>query len=165
MPLKSSETEAEHNVKLPMRRVPDNALVARIMNKKEIFSSDGARAALKLEWQKLQDQGVWNTAGVMPWSRVAADARESKKTVHVGRIFEICVEKNCELPLSDKRRKFKGRVVFQGNQVKDENFEAAMFQEMGSAPATMEASKSCDFFSLLLDTEDCVRQCVYRSYS
>ncbi len=40
-------------------------------------------------------------------------------------------------------------MVFQGNQAQDENFEAAMYQEMGSAPATMEASKSCDFYSLL----------------
>ncbi len=59
------------------------------------------------------------------------------------------VEKNCELPETDDLHKFKGRVVFQGNQVKDDNYEAAMFQEMGSAPATMEAIKSCDFYSLL----------------
>ena len=83
------------------------------------------------------------------WDKVRAEAQTAGKTVHVGRIFEICVEENCELPTTDARRKFKGRVVFQGNQVKDENFEAAMFQEMGSPPATMEASKSCDFFSLL----------------
>ena len=85
----------------------------------------------------------------MPWSVVAAEARANEKTVHVGRIFKICVEKNCELPLTDDRHKVKGCIVFQGNQVKDENYEAAMFQEMGSAPATMEASKSCDFYSLL----------------
>ncbi len=119
------------------------------MNKREIAASNGAKVALKLEWNKLKAQGVWDVTGVKPWAKVSNEARTSGKTVHVGRIFEICVEKNCELPSTDVRRKFKGRVVFQGNQVKDENFEAAMFQEMGSAPATMEASKSCDFYSLL----------------
>ncbi len=149
MPFKSSTTEGEHNTKNPTSRASYNALVARILSKREIAASDGARVALKLEWNKLKAQGVWDVTRVKPWSRVANEARSSGKTVHVGRIFEICVEKNCELPLEDLRRKFKGRVVFQGNQVKDENFEAAMFQEMGSAPATMEASKSCDFYSLL----------------
>ena len=50
--------------------------------------------------------------------------------MHVGRIFDICVEKGSELPLGDPARKYKGRVVFQGNQVKDENWEVAMFQDL-----------------------------------
>ena len=44
----------------------------------------------------------------------------------------------------DPRRKFKGRVVFQGNQDIDQNYDAAMFQDMGSAPATLEASRAAD---------------------
>ena len=46
-------------------------------------------------------------------------------TVHVGRIFEICVEKGAELNKGDPGRKFKGRVVYQGNNVKDENYDMA----------------------------------------
>ena len=55
---------------------------------------------------------------------------------HVGRIFEICVEK------------YKGRVVFQGNQVWDSNFDYAIFQELSSSPATMDAAKAADLVSL-----------------
>ena len=43
-------------------------------------------------------------------------------------------------------KKFKGRVVFQGDRVIDQNFDAAMFQDLGSSPATMEAAKIADFF-------------------
>jgi hypothetical protein len=150
MPLKSTPKEAgNYNEKVSSTGVPYNVLVARIMNKKKIATSDGAKTALQLEWDKLKQQGMWDVERVKPWHVVAAAAKDAKKTVHVGRIFEICVEQKCELPTSDVRRKFKRRVVFQGNQVKDENFEAAKFQEMGSAPATMGASKSCDFDSLL----------------
>ena len=85
-------------------------------------------------------------------------SRKSGIHVHVGRIFDICVEKGSELPefidtaegrVLNPDRKYKGRGVFQGNHVKDENFEVAMFQELSSCPATMEASKCADFYGLM----------------
>ena len=47
----------------------------------------------------------------------------------------------------DPRRYFKYRVVFQGNQVKDQNWDVALFNEMASTPATLEASKIADAYS------------------
>ena len=78
-----------------------------------------AKAALMAEWNKLRKQGVWDEKGVKPWAEVRAQAKREGRTIHVGRIFDICVEKNSELPKSDPRRKYKGRVVFGGNQVHD----------------------------------------------
>ena len=52
--------------------------------------------------------------GVREWKKVAAEARANGKTVHVGKVFDICVEKNHELPEDDFNRKYKGRVVFEG---------------------------------------------------
>ena len=65
------------------------------------------------------------------------------------RIFELCVEKGSELPEGDPARKFKGRSVFQGNQVKDENWNNAMFAELGSSPAALQAAKLVDAYGLL----------------
>ena len=62
----------------------------------------------------------------------------------MGRLFGIVVEKGAELPKDDPRRKFKGRVVFQGNRVVNQNFQAAMFQDLGSSPASIEAGKAVD---------------------
>jgi len=67
---------------------------------------------------------------------------------HLGRIFALCVDKGSERPIGDPGRKFKGRVVFQGNNVRDQNSDAAMFQELGSSPACMEASKAADAYGL-----------------
>ena len=64
----------------------------------------------------------------------------------MGNVFGICVEKGAELPKSDKRRKFKGRYVYQGNRVFDEYSEAALFNQLGSSPATLEGSKAVDAF-------------------
>ena len=64
-------------------------------------------------------------------------------------VFDICVEKNSELPKEDRSRKFKGRVVFQGNRFFDHNWDVAMFNEMSSCLATMQAAKGADIYGLL----------------
>ena len=94
---------------------------------------------------------------------MADEARRSKRKAHVGVIFEICVEKGSELPPGDPARKYKGRVVFQGNNARDEQWQAALFNEMSSAPASMEAGKACDAFGLLPGhtTEQCDAEQAY----
>ena len=119
------------------------------MSKKEIQTNPKANAALVKEWDALRKAGCWDESRVREWSDVANDARRNDSKTHVGRIFEICVEKNSELAPDNPARKFKGRVVFQGNQVKDENWDVALFQELGSAPATLEAGKACDAYGLI----------------
>ena len=80
------------------------------------------------------------------WSTIAAEARRAGNTIHLGRLFCICTEKGSELPKGDPNRKFKGRVVFQGNNVRDQNYDWAVFQELSSCPATIEASKAADCY-------------------
>ena len=61
----------------------------------------------------------------------------------MGQLFGICTEKGSELPDGDERNKYKYRVVFQGNRVVDQNMDEAQFQDVGSAPAAVEASRLC----------------------
>ena len=80
---------------------------------------------------------------------VAHAAQSAGQKAHVGRVFELCVEKGSELPKGSKGRKYKGRSVFQGDQVKDENWDSAIFAELGSSPASMQAGKAVDAYGLL----------------
>ena len=59
---------------------------------------------------------------------------------HIGSLHELCVEKGSELEPGNPARKFKGRVVFLGDRVKDEHGHVAVFEEMASSPAGLEAS-------------------------
>ena len=68
------------------------------------------------------------------------------KAIHLGRLFGVCDEKSSELPKGDPRRKFKYRVVFQGNNVATQNWEVAVFQDLGSNPATMQSGKAADCY-------------------
>ena len=144
MPTKVNSLFASHRPKIPEHCFPFSALVARPVGKKEIQNTPSAQAAMDKEWLKLVNAEVWLPCA-REWSDVVAEARRMNKTVHVGRVFEICVEKGSELPERDPGRKFKGRSVFQGNNVRDHNWNWAEFQELSSAPASMTASKISDF--------------------
>jgi len=76
-------------------------------------------------------------------SGLRAESRCKSTKAHVGMIFDVCVEEGSESPVGAPGRKLKGRMVFQRNNVRDENWNAALFQELGSSPATMEAGKAC----------------------
>ena len=65
-------------------------------------------------------------------------------------VFGIVVEKNHELDPKDPRRKYKGRAVFQGNHVRDQDGNWALFADLGSSPATMEAARAADAVSMCL---------------
>ena len=47
-------------------------------------------------------------------------------------------------------RVYKGRSVFLGDGVKDEEFNWAIFADLGSSPPTMEASKALDMLGCFL---------------
>ena len=137
-----------HRTRNPEEGLPINVCVARPVNKREAAADPRAQAALKKEWDRLRAIGCWNEDGVKEWGTLAREARSTGETIHVGRIFAICHEKNAELNEGDPRRKFKGRVVFQGNNVRDQNWEVAMFQELSSCPATMDAAKTADCYGV-----------------
>ena len=93
---------------------------------------------------------MWDEKLVKNWADLAREARIDNRTIHMGRFFGIMVEKNHELSKDDEHRKFKYRVVFQGNNVCTQGFESAIFQDLGSSPASMEASKNIRTFALHL---------------
>ncbi len=127
-----------------MHRPKTPSWVARPVGKQEIASEPTAQAAIKKEWSNLRLRKVWDDSVVREWSDVMHDARRKGGITHLGRLFGICVEKGSELAVGDPRRKYKYRVVFQGNNVVDQNWEVALFQDLGSCPATMEAGKAVD---------------------
>jgi len=127
------------------------ALVARPVGRQEVESNPAAKTALKKEIDALRDLRAWEEDKVLEWASVRDSARWDGRRVHVGRIFGFVVEKNAELPDGDPRKKFKGRFVFQGNQVKDEEGLMATFQDLGSAPASMAAGKMIDVIALQQD--------------
>ena len=89
---------------------------------------------------------VWNCWEVREKKDIMREARRAGKVVQFGRVHGICVEKNSELPQDHPNRKYKGRVVFLGNQVLNQDFESATFADLGNAPANLESGRLADCY-------------------
>ena len=100
--------EDPHRCKRPMASFGLPAAVARPVGKKELEGSEEAKFERTKEWARLKRKKVWDESTVQEWSAVAERARQRKKkdpnyTIHMGRLFGICVQKGAELPDGDKR--------------------------------------------------------------
>jgi len=140
--------DCDHRHQVTTDLICFDALVARPVTPKEVKTTPKAIKALDDEWKKLRTANVWDETGVRELRDVAAEAKRTNAKAHFGRLFQICVEKGAELPANDPQRKYKGRVVFTGNNVTDELKQMALFQAMGSAPPTMDASRTADLLGL-----------------
>ena len=128
--------------------------IARKVPKSEWQNNPDAKAAMDAEWAKLcnikrldpndKRKGVWDEDMVMEEKEVFAKARNRDVKVHVARIAELCTQKNSELPDGSPQKKWKGRADYLGDNVLDETFNWAEFQDLGSNPPDMEAGKALD---------------------
>ena len=126
-----------------------NTAVARPVARKEMMENEEARKAMRKEWLGQHAAGVYDFSVVREYDDVVREAKRNGTEVHMARIHGICVEKNYQLPKGNPSRKFKGRGVLLGNQVKNQFWEAAFFQDLGNSPATFEASRWADFYGCL----------------
>ena len=104
------------------------AAVARSVTKKEAASNPKAQEAVQKEWDGLRAIGTWGEDEGRELEEVRREAKKKGQPIHIGRLFPILVEKNPELPEDSPERKFKGRVVFDGSDVRDRDRQAALFK-------------------------------------
>ena len=100
-----------------------NAMVSRPVGRKEMMEDPDAKASMRNEWLGQHKQGVYDFSVVREYDDVVAEAKREGKEVHMARVHGICVEKNYQLPKGSPGRKFKGRGVLLGNQVKNQGLE------------------------------------------
>merc|ERR1712198_295248 len=73
------------------------ACVARPVPHAEFVANPKAIEASELEWGRLRAvgrTGCWDETN----PRVMAEARDSGRTVHFGKLMELCVEKTSDIP-------------------------------------------------------------------
>ena len=113
---------------------------------KEALSNNDAKAALEKEWAKLEkgtkSGPAWDMNKPRSKEQVRREALKSGKKIHFGDLMDLCFEKNSQLEKS--KRKYKGRVVFRGDQVKDEEGIYAVFTDQGSSSSHMASAKFLD---------------------
>ena len=107
-----------------------------------------AKAAVDKEWEKLEKISEWNLTKVRSKKEVIDEARTSGAKVHCASLMDICHLKNAEWE-AKYQKKYKGRIVFRGDIVKDDSGSCAVFTEQGSSASQMTAAKIMDIISRL----------------
>jgi len=110
-------------------------LVTKLLDRKEMLHDIRAREAIKYEGQALLDKGTWLTETVMEKEDLLAWAQKTGNKIHLGDVMTICSIKFWER--AAEHHKYKGRIVFRGDNVKDENGAVAVFQELSASPTAI----------------------------
>ena len=145
-------TSWRHRHRAMDKSIPVDMAVARPVTKGEWTGNAKAEAAYEKEWANLKARGVIDETRVRSWKQVAREAQENNTKVHFGFLFGFMVEKNAELreiDANDPRMKFKYRVVFRGDDVRNEFFDVALFQDLGSSTSSMDASRAADAYGCM----------------
>ncbi len=113
-------------------------MVARPVKPSDIATNPKAKASVDEEWKKLRAIRTWLEDTAHEYDDVRTKTLKEGNEAHFGRVFALCHEKHSEDP---KKSKYKGRVVFQGNQVADHTATMAVFQDIGSSACLLTAFK------------------------
>ena len=97
--------------------------------------------------EKLENIPAWHLTKVRNKSEVIAEARNEDRTIHFASLMDVCHLKNSEL--EPQFEKCKGRIVFQGDFVKDDSGSYAVFIEQGSLASQVTAAKVMDIVTRL----------------
>ena len=89
---------------------------------------------------------LWDS--VKEKAQAQADAAKCKEatgeSTHFGDLMTLCHEKHAELFKPEDEKVYKGRIVFRGDNVKDEEGYLAVFCEQGTSASHLEAAKMMD---------------------
>jgi hypothetical protein len=99
-----------------------NAMVSRQVGRKEMMEDPEARAFMRNEWLGQHKQGVYDFTVVREYDDVFREANKNGTEVHMSCSWNLCRE-DYQLPKGSPGRKFKGRGVLLGNQVKKQHWE------------------------------------------
>ena len=117
------------------------AMVTKLLSRAEMLSNPKALEAVKAEADGLIKAGTWSLDSVREKEDVRAEAKRTGVSVHFGQLMTIASIKFWEL--AQHLQKMKGRIVYRGDCAKDEHGAAAVYQELGANPTSVQGLNAC----------------------
>ena len=112
------------------------ALVHRVLSRKEIEEDPKAGEAIRKEAQEVRQMNVWDDSSVCEVDDLRQKAKAAGEKIHIAEVMEIGSIKHDELGPSLSRH--KGRLVFRADAAKDQDGLPAKFRELQSQPASIQ---------------------------
>ena len=134
-----------------------HAMVTKLLSRAEMLNDPRALQAIREEAEGLVKAGTWDLDSVQEYQSVKDQARKSGVSVHFGQLMTIASIKFFEL--AQHLQKMKGRIVYRGDCAKDENGAAAVYQELGANPTSVQGLNACLAYGALPGNKDhCCRR-------
>ena len=133
-------------------RVPSmslsHALVTRNLAKSEWLHDTRGLEAVQSEGLGLRANNTWNDQTVRPLHQLRRECRESGRRVQIAELLTLCGVKHYELQPS--QHKYKGRIVFRGDQVRDASGNPVLFgsEDTATTPTGLVGLAACIFYGL-----------------
>ena len=116
-------------------------MVTKLLSRTEMLNTPEALQAVREEAAGLEEGGCWDKDTVREHADVKAEARRTGVKVHFGQLMTIASIKFHEL--AKHLQKMKGRIVYRGDCAKDEMGAAAVYQELGANPTSVQGLNNC----------------------
>ena len=123
-------------------------LVHKPLGRDEIYQNLQAKAALMEEATQMRRLEVWDESQAVEVDQLLQSCEETGQSIHIAETMPICHVKNAELP--PEKQKLKGRLVFRGDNCRDEKGIKAIYREAKSLPATVHSINLVLYFGMLV---------------
>jgi len=141
----------------PEIRTP--AFVHKLLDRNEWKGHPEALKAIENEKQGLLANGTWDESNIRPKSEILAMAQSSGNKIHIGSLMVVVSIKGAEKPSNEWI--VKARIVFRGDAVRDEENQAAVFDDIAaSAPTSLGGLKLTVAYGLLDGNETTTSDCI-----
>ena len=130
--LKAAELDSDGTARVSLA-------VHKLLERWEMRSNPDALEAVNNERLGLLKEGTWLESDPVEKDTLVSRARAAGEHIHLGELMPIASIKHYESP---ELRKYKGRIVFRGDNVKDQNGALAVFQELSASPSAIHSINS-----------------------
>jgi hypothetical protein len=121
----------------PLQSIP--LAVHKLLERWEMKGNPGVTKALATEKSGLLAEGTWDESNPVEFDKLVADAKSAGETLHLGELMTIASIKHWETPALHK---YKVRIVHRGDNVKDQDGQMAVFQELSASPSAIHTINS-----------------------
>ena len=116
------------------------AMVTKLFDRREWTHHPKTFDAIKDKGKALVSAKTWLEDSVTEKADLIRNANEKGETIHMGNLLTLCSIKHSELCAA--LQKYKGRICFRGDDVRDEKGALAVFQELSSHPTAIQTANS-----------------------
>ena len=126
-----------------------SAFVTLNLSRSQWLNDERGVQAVQKEADGLRANETWNDETVDTLQNWKTWARNSNIKIHVADLLTLCGIKHFELGPS--QWKYKGRVVYRGDRIRDTDGNVILFQEIATSPTAIIALQIALWYGLLAD--------------